>query len=854
MPLQEVDTAVEVFVENSDDPGTRIESVTDEAGTFLLNALRRAQALCAVTVSDAGSFANAITRITNEGRGIIVVDENETLGATTYTIPADCQLWCAGGTLTLAAGSTVTVNGLISGSSQIFDNSNGGTLTLSDDAIDARWFGTVGDGLTDDTDAVQQAVNCGNASDRPVQLRGDILTSSSVTLPTTTTKQEIRIHDSWTLGATLTLQENCKLRGTRANSGFVPSSSIVGPNGSTAIATANGASGCMLENLAITAGTTATAVNVYKADTFEIRDCSITSATLPLNVVGVFWMRVFNSSILRSSYDGSSAVIFTDEAGSLNNYLIDFRGVRIFRGPIQFSRDGGSSSVFRRDIGFHRVDFEQIDGGPLFIVDSDVDLKTLEINTVGTWDQGAGTTAIVDCDGTIQTLIVRNCVMQYDSGVVTGNGRVTDLVLDNNSPLYSTSKIGTPQATRVHVVGVGEMYGYRGQLAPAVARYTNLASHTLSGADSSGITAPDGSSSAYRYTTPIALRSFYAGSRSTSVGDYVIAGVWVRSVTGYVNASAVLQVTNTTMNRSKSNWVATTGNEYPELNVPGAWRFIVGWDRIASVDTTPNEWRWGIKVDSGDAWDVCWPVIYHIPAAECSDEEARRIAEQLVSHPTSVGAGELCTLDHQMLSVGNGLWDGGHLEIGRDQHVWMYDDKLRYKASAPTAEDDGDILGFGHRVATNDVLFGDSDNIHVTYGVWVAATTGLERNWGMRSSGGKLQLLATDGTAFFEGDSTNAYVPDAINVQLGTTSGSKIGTTVSQKLGLHGATPTVQRASADQAALTDSTGGGVTDSTLAAVAGSGADTNINDNFAKIAELVNELRSALVEKGVIKGSA
>ena len=83
--------------------------------------------------------------------------------------------------------------------------------------------------------------------------------------------------------------------------------------------------------------------------------------------------------------------------------------------------------------------------------------------------------------------------------------------------------------------------------------------------------------------------------------------------------------------------------------------------------------------------------------------------------------------------------------------------------------------------------------------------------------------------------------------------GVAIGDT-GEKLGFLGATPIVRRASANGAALTDSTGGSVSDSTLAAISGSGADAGINANFAKIAELVNELRTTLVNFGLHKGSA
>jgi len=53
-----------------------------------------------------------------------------------------------------------------------------------------------------------------------------------------------------------------------------------------------------------------------------------------------------------------------------------------------------------------------------------------------------------------------------------------------------------------------------------------------------------------------------------------------------------------------------------------------------------------------------------------------------------------------------------------------------------------------------------------------------------------------------------------------------VGAGASAKVGFHGATPTAQRASADQAEATD--------------------------LASVITLANELRAALVEKGLIKG--
>lgn len=82
--------------------------------------------------------------------------------------------------------------------------------------------------------------------------------------------------------------------------------------------------------------------------------------------------------------------------------------------------------------------------------------------------------------------------------------------------------------------------------------------------------------------------------------------------------------------------------------------------------------------------------------------------------------------------------------------------------------------------------------------------------------------------------------------------GVLIGQT-SEKVAFLGATPVVQPADADQAAITDSSGG-TADGTVAAVSGSGADADINNNFAEVVTLLNQLRADLVTLGLIKGSA
>jgi hypothetical protein len=97
---------------------------------------------------------------------------------------------------------------------------------------------------------------------------------------------------------------------------------------------------------------------------------------------------------------------------------------------------------------------------------------------------------------------------------------------------------------------------------------------------------------------------------------------------------------------------------------------------------------------------------------------------------------------------------------------------------------------------------------------------------------------------------------DGGNVSVGSTTGSKIGVSASQKLGFFDATPVAQPSGASQGTVTNSTGG-TANGTMAAVgATNSADQSatINKNFTELWTLQNAIRAALVNLGLMKGSA
>ena len=138
----------------------------------------------------------------------------------------------------------------------------------------------------------------------------------------------------------------------------------------------------------------------------------------------------------------------------------------------------------------------------------------------------------------------------------------------------------------------------------------------------------------------------------------------------------------------------------------------------------------------------------------------------------------------------------------------------------------------------------------------LAATPDASDEFVISDGGVTKKITATNVAAAAWELTGNKSLNDGSNIVLGTTTGSKIGTATTQKLAFWNATPIVQPAAAAQAALTNSTGG-TANGTLEAVAATNTGDRsaaINNNFTELHVLLNEIRTALVNVGIIKGSA
>ena len=122
-------------------------------------------------------------------------------------------------------------------------------------------------------------------------------------------------------------------------------------------------------------------------------------------------------------------------------------------------------------------------------------------------------------------------------------------------------------------------------------------------------------------------------------------------------------------------------------------------------------------------------------------------------------------------------------------------------------------------------------------------------------------LKAPKASPAFSGIVTLSNVTEVI---FDTTVGTKLGTSTAQKLAFHNATPVVQRAGAAQATVAGTVGAAVVTTAPTLSAYGYTLTQATDLLARVNSLIvdnaaqtillNEIRAALVEKGIIKGAA
>lgn len=210
-------------------------------------------------------FADAVSTVGADGT--IIIDQDETLGAFTYTVPTGVTIITkATFELTLVGGTTLNVNGIVQGIDPWID-ATVGTVVFDNQDVDIRWFGAV-DGSNSDM-AINTAINAADTNNLSVFIPEGI----------------------WKLAATLTGKDSVRLFGKSFDLSIIQANANI-----TTMLTLPATDMVTVDNLQFDVdGNTVSQIILNKGDsnTFHNLKCQNTSGTaggdnvLAASVIGI---------------------------------------------------------------------------------------------------------------------------------------------------------------------------------------------------------------------------------------------------------------------------------------------------------------------------------------------------------------------------------------------------------------------------------------------------------------------------------------------------------------------------------------------------------------------------------------
>ena len=214
---------------------------------------------------------------------------------------------------------------------------------------------------------------------------------------------------------------------------------------------------------------------------------------------------------------------------------------------------------------------------------------------------------------------------------------------------------------------IGQIDAARRSFGPAVVRFPNLAPQIPSSWIKSvacgsvnlmvGVAAPDGTRNAAgaegTCSSPSSAIDFYQRSHSIGVGDFIIAGVWVRSITGNGFAGSTTQPMSADFTGVK---YTAKGSSHGSMNENGGeWSWVWSIRKIMLTSANTGQLNFGVTVAKGKPIEIFAPVLIYLPAGVVSDNEAYEIALHLASYPDTASPGSVAMLRGENFLLGSHL-------------------------------------------------------------------------------------------------------------------------------------------------------------------------------------------------------
>lgn len=535
--------------------------------------------------------------------------------------------------------------------------------------VDVRTFGAKGNGVADDTTAVQSAINSLGDKGGTVLLKGNFVIGNLTFASVRSKWLVLSLEGSMKLKTTLNLPSLVALvgkgGGTPVQFQNMPSATLIPPPGNVPTIKRTGIGGYgYIANISIHSPA-GPGILLQNGALAYLENIGIIGAS-PIVIDGFFWVWIKNSSIL-STLPGDASIYVTTTPGlSFQSGIVYIQDLVIAGAGIKVAAKtpvNGQGAMEIRNVTYEtgRNAFLTLDG-------RNGAVSHIQIGTVGIADPVSVPSLINVLSGPVRNISITNSDILQGMSWVSGDISVDGLSIKGGRFFdYGTGwDVGANQTSyTLERLGVfhGQWSGQGVSMSPSVVPYVPLdvpqdpnTWDALSGNAkvTTGITAPDGTPTAGKLWTKRSgthWKTIFSQAVKFVIGDWIMAGYWIKSENSTLPPSVQSEIiySDTNFRFDNGTHLFSIFNDASQ-QIGVSWIPVVVAHKLLKVGTNPGTIFFNIAVDNTHPSSFWQPFLIHIPAsAGISDAEIQRWAMYLTNIPSNAPAGAIALFPHQKL-------------------------------------------------------------------------------------------------------------------------------------------------------------------------------------------------------------